>query len=151
MKLPNSRSDRATANHLLSPNEASSTGIGLYILDLLSKGVSWECPNNTGHCKDSRLFSRNWQKGPVAEHNTFTTHWTWRNWSGAYIEPLLLHASVFGTGSYSAHYQNRSVHWASHKPRDLQWCPTWKYARAMVAQILWDNLYLIWLEAYSRR
>ena len=43
MKSPNNGRDRDTTEHLLSPNEASSTGLDL--IESLS-------PNNSGRCQD---------------------------------------------------------------------------------------------------
>lgn len=45
--------DRSTTVLYFSPNEASSTQIGLHLIIFMGKGVSWECPNNTGCSQDS--------------------------------------------------------------------------------------------------
>ena len=39
MKTTNYGRDGAPAGHLLSPNEASSPGVGLYLIEILAKGV----------------------------------------------------------------------------------------------------------------
>ena len=44
MKSPNNGGDRVPTGHLLSPNEASSTGTALHSIELLAKGVSWNSP-----------------------------------------------------------------------------------------------------------
>lgn len=41
MKLSNNGRDRALTYHLLSPSEASSIGIGLYLFQLFTKGSHW--------------------------------------------------------------------------------------------------------------
>lgn len=50
MKPSNTRGDRGPAGQVLSPNEASSIGIELHIIELLAKGIPWESPNNPGYC-----------------------------------------------------------------------------------------------------
>ena len=42
MKQPNNGEDRGTTGYLLSPNESSSTKIGLHLIGLLAEGVSEE-------------------------------------------------------------------------------------------------------------
>lgn len=37
MKLPNNEDDKAPTRHLLSPNEASSHGVGSYLIDFWPK------------------------------------------------------------------------------------------------------------------
>lgn len=39
MKLLNNGKDKATTEHLLSSNKVSTAGIGLYLTELLAKGV----------------------------------------------------------------------------------------------------------------
>ena len=41
MKLPNNWEDGAPIGHLLLSNEASSTEIGLHLIELLTKGIHW--------------------------------------------------------------------------------------------------------------
>lgn len=71
MKLTNTGGDVAPSGHLLSPNEASSTGNGLYPIKLLAKEVPWEHPNNPGYCQGSPQVN---SKAPIAEDNTYATH-----------------------------------------------------------------------------
>jgi hypothetical protein len=59
--------------HLLLSHEASSPEIVLHLIKFLAKGVPSEPPNNLGCCPDWRLFSTDWQLGPVAEDNAYTT------------------------------------------------------------------------------
>ena len=48
--------DRAPSGHFLSPTEASSTGNGLYLIELLAKGIPWEPPpNNPGCCQSLKV------------------------------------------------------------------------------------------------
>ena len=42
MKLPSDGRYRVLADHLLSPNESSSTETGLHSIELLAKGIPWE-------------------------------------------------------------------------------------------------------------
>ena len=44
MKLRNNEGERASTRHLLSPNEFSTTGIGLHLIKLLAKGIQKENP-----------------------------------------------------------------------------------------------------------
>ena len=55
-------------------NEFSSTRIALHLIELLAKGVSWECPNILDYCQVYLFLSTNWRQSPVAEDNTYTTH-----------------------------------------------------------------------------
>jgi hypothetical protein len=70
MKLSNSGEDRTLTGYFLSPNEASSTGIGLHLIGLLVKGTSKEFLDNLGRCQDYRLLSINQWQGPIAD-NTY--------------------------------------------------------------------------------
>ena len=54
MKSSNNGGDSTLTGHFLSPNEASSTGNELHLIELLVKGVPWEPPNNPGCCQDYR-------------------------------------------------------------------------------------------------
>ena len=56
---------------LLSPNESSSTGIGLLLIELLIKGIPWQSPKNPGCGQENELLSANC---PIAGDNTHTTH-----------------------------------------------------------------------------
>ena len=51
MKLSNNGEDRASTGHLLAPDEASKTEIGLHLIESLTKVVQWESPNNPGNYK----------------------------------------------------------------------------------------------------
>jgi hypothetical protein len=63
----------ALIGHLLSPKD-SRTGIELYLIELLVKGVPWEPLNNPGFCQGYvLLFTNGWQ-GPIVENNAYTTH-----------------------------------------------------------------------------
>ena len=42
MNSLNHRGDRTPTAHPLSPNQASNTRFGLYLIELLAKGVQWE-------------------------------------------------------------------------------------------------------------
>ena len=101
--------ETAPTGHLLSQNEAFSTGIRLHLTELLAKGAPWDPPNKPSCCQASRLPSTNWQQRPVAEDSTYTTHWTWGTLAGVNTEPSPLHASIFGTGRYSARYHMRNI------------------------------------------
>ena len=57
MKSPNNEGDRVPTGHLLSPNEASSTRIGLYLIELLAKEGPMRPLNNPCFCKGNRLLS----------------------------------------------------------------------------------------------
>ena len=48
IKLLKKEGDRTPPGHLLSPNRAFSTRIGLHIIVWLAKGVTWKTPNNPG-------------------------------------------------------------------------------------------------------
>lgn len=72
--------------HLLSTNEASSAKIGLYLIELLTKGISWDSLNNIGYWQDNRLFSANWQDGTIAGDDTYIIHWPWRSQTEVYTE-----------------------------------------------------------------
>ena len=41
----------APNGHLLSPNETSSSGSRLHLMELLAKGVPYEPSNNAGYCQ----------------------------------------------------------------------------------------------------
>lgn len=49
-----------------------------------------EISNHPGYCSDKRLLSLNWEQCPLAEDNTHDTHWIYRSWVGAYMEPYTL-------------------------------------------------------------
>ena len=59
--------------------QASKTGIGLHLIELLVKGVPWESPNNSGCCQDYRLLFTNRQQGPFVEdtHNSLNVKSRW--------------------------------------------------------------------------
>lgn len=46
MKLPSNEENRAPTGHLMSPNEAFSTGVGLHLIELLTKGARRESTNS---------------------------------------------------------------------------------------------------------
>lgn len=48
-----------SADHLWSPSEASSTGLGLHLFKMLAKVLSQEPPNNPGYFQEYWLFSTN--------------------------------------------------------------------------------------------
>ena len=54
MKSPKVTGQSVTG-YLLSPNEASSTGNGLHLIESLAEGVPWGPSNNSGYCQDYRL------------------------------------------------------------------------------------------------
>ena len=77
MKIPY-EGDKVLNGHLLSPSEASSNCLELYLIVLLAKGSHETPPNNFGCCQDNnRLLSNNLQQSLIVEDNTFTMHWTW--------------------------------------------------------------------------
>jgi hypothetical protein len=98
MKSPNSGGGSAPTGHLLSPNAASSPGIGLQLLELLAKEVSWKSP------KEPRLLARQQvalyklTEGPFTDDNAYITHWKWRSQTAACRDSLPLWYSVFGIG-----------------------------------------------------
>lgn len=51
MELPNNGEDRTPTGHRSSSNEASNTGTGLHIIELLAPGFLWEPPNKPSCCK----------------------------------------------------------------------------------------------------
>ena len=51
--------------HLLSPNEASISGIGLHLITFLAKGVHWKSPNNPGCYQNYSLHSTIWPRVPL--------------------------------------------------------------------------------------
>lgn len=57
MKLSNNGGSRVPSDKFLTPNKTSSTGIGLYLIELLDKGTPWESLKNPGYFRDSRLSS----------------------------------------------------------------------------------------------
>lgn len=65
MKSPNNGGGSTPTGHLFSPKEASSTGTGLQLLELLANEVSWKSPKNPGCWQDHRLLSTNSQKAPL--------------------------------------------------------------------------------------
>ena len=123
MKLTNNEENRAPTGYLLLPNEASSTGIGLHLIELLAKGISWESPDVPGCCQDSKaalhkLTARphGWRKNL---HNPLDMEkLSWDLQSLHFYVPAAL-----VTGRYSACHQKRHTnkHQASHKPFDGQW------------------------------
>lgn len=52
MKSSSNGGDRAPPGHLLSPSETFSPCIGLNLIKLLAKGVTWESPSNPEYCQD---------------------------------------------------------------------------------------------------
>ena len=74
MNLSNNGRDIAPTGYLLSPNEASSTVIGLHLIELLAKEVPWESSNNSGCYLDCRLLSTKKHQVPIAEDNIYITH-----------------------------------------------------------------------------
>lgn len=49
MKSPNNGENRILSAHLLSPNKASNTRIGLHLIEFLSKRMSNKSSNNLGY------------------------------------------------------------------------------------------------------
>lgn len=45
----------------------------------------------------------------IVEGITYTSHWPWKSWAGASLEPLLILTSVFDAGRHSACFQKRKV------------------------------------------
>ena len=77
---------------------------------------------------------------PIAEYNTHTSHWIYRSWGGICIEPSPWHATDFGTGRFSVHYQMRSVNInPGTNPLIHSGVLPANYARAMAAQSLWES------------
>ena len=71
MKLRNNEGERASTRHLLSPNEFSTTGIGLHLIKLLAKGIQKENPQVDQVVAKTKGCC---QQGPTAENNTPTIH-----------------------------------------------------------------------------
>jgi hypothetical protein len=65
MKLLNTRKDRAPTCCLLSPNKASSTRIGLHLIEYLTKGVLWEPPTTQAVAKTIGCFSQTDTESPL--------------------------------------------------------------------------------------
>lgn len=59
LQVPNNREDRGPTSYLFLPHEASSSGIGLSLIELLAKGVPWEFANNLDYIYDYRLLFTN--------------------------------------------------------------------------------------------
>lgn len=78
----------------------STTGIGLHLID--AKGIPWDYPRNPGCYQVYWLLSSQWWQDLIAKYDTYRTHWTWRNWTGTYIEPSPIYRSDTGTRRYSA-------------------------------------------------
>lgn len=131
--------------HLLSQN-LRDTRTELHLIELLAKGVPWKSPNNPGCCQDYKLLSTNWQQGPVPEDYTHTTHWTWRDGAGTYIESSPLCSCFFGIGRYSAGYQKKNVYTNATKPLICNAVLPENYAREMMAQSLWEWPTNIWFD-----
>lgn len=76
LKLPNNGGDSVTNSHRLSANEASSTRIGLYLIEWLAKRIPWEFPDNLL----SRILPRLYvvlhiqTASPMDDYNVYTTH-----------------------------------------------------------------------------
>lgn len=86
---------RAPSGHLLLSNEASNTGIRLFLIELLAKGVLWNHQTTEVVSRTIDCYIPTDSKFSVAKDNTHTTHWTWNTWTGAYIEPLLEDLAFF--------------------------------------------------------
>lgn len=56
-------------------------------------------PSQPGYCQGYCLLSTNWQEGPTAEDNTYTTHWTQSSEASSSLE-LTTTASAFLSLSY---------------------------------------------------
>lgn len=74
-------------------------------------------------------------EAPTAKDNTYTTHWTWRSWDGAYLVHSPLQINIHDTGRYYACYQwkkvntNPSTHILIHKEWSdckINWCNSGK-------------------------
>lgn len=156
MKLSDNRKDRALTGHFLSLNEASSTGNGFYLVELLAKGVSWELPNNPGYCQGcGLLFTSCWQ-GRSAEDNTCVMLWTWRSHGEVKLAPTLSlrpYLLVFLVQEGTLHATKREAKTATEVytlsstvalPADtpVQW-----WHRATTVGIA--KQYLDWLEAHT--
>lgn len=153
MKMPNNGIDRDLARHLLSPNEASSTRIGLHLIELLAKSqqTTQEYSNNPGCCQDNRFLSTNWQQGPITKDNIYTTHWTWRCPTGTYIEHSQLCSRMFFTGRYSTCYQRRNINTKAVTHPLSTWCTTYKICQGNIGtkSVRVTNQLLFWLKAHS--
>ena len=62
MKSTYNGGDSDQTEHSLSPSEAFSTSNGLYLIELLAKGIHQELSNNPGCGLNYILLSTNWQQ-----------------------------------------------------------------------------------------
>ena len=74
MKSPNNGGDRTPVGHLLSPNEASSTGTGFHLIELLVPGVYGSPQTTQAVDKLIGCSPQTDDNVPFAEDNTYTTH-----------------------------------------------------------------------------
>lgn len=91
------------------PNDASSTRIGLHLIDFLAKVVPMKIP------QQPRLLPRSW----TALHKLTLRTQCWSQFlynslnmeqsAGSYIEPSSLHSSIFGIGRYSPSFHKRNI------------------------------------------
>lgn len=138
MTLSNKGGDRAPSGYLLSPNETSSSGIGLHSIEL-AKGAQWKSSLTQAVAKTTvarhKLMAR-----PFADYDICAVHWLWRSQAGAYIEPSPLPSRIFGTRGYSGYCQKRDRN--THPITNPSICsgdlPA-RWARPMVAQNLWEK------------
>lgn len=141
MKQSNHASDWASTVHHLSPNESSR--IGLHLIELLAKGVSWKPANNTGCGPDDRFLFRNWWQEALLKWTP-----TQAPEHGVGLVPTqILHPYILS--SFSAHSQKRNentnplIHNGLLPIRYPMQC--WHKAVAAT------NHYLIWIKANSTR
>lgn len=59
MKVTNNTGDAVPIGQRLSPNVVSSTRIGIHLIELLAKGISWKIQNNPGCCQYCSLKADN--------------------------------------------------------------------------------------------
>ena len=104
-EITNNWGNSVPFDHLLS-NEASSTRIGLHLIELLTKGGPWEALSNPGCCQDYMLIFTE-DKIPFLKR------------ADTYIEPSFLCATIFARESTLP--KEICKHQPSHKHFDL-WC-----------------------------
>ena len=101
--------DIVPTGHLLSPMEASSTGVGLHLIELLAKGFSWSFQNSWTVDKAIGSFAQTEGKALLLKTIPTQLMEKWRSRTDAYLELLSVWTSIPGTGRYSVYCGSRRV------------------------------------------
>ena len=131
--MPKNGGDRIPTGHLLSPNETSSTGIGLHLVEMLVKGVFWESPNNPDGCSPQTdgqaplLETTPTQLIKHGEVQLVPTESFHHCTQGSFVQEGTLSATKGETHTNPA-----------ANPLSYNGVLPARYARAMVAQSLWE-------------